>query len=131
MLYRVTLHLARCKDYPEGSSQFGYEITAPLDSAGMLSADEWRDKRAQCHVRRFWKGGIDRHGFLIHRPGGSGGATWAIDYDPERSIDDEAGYRLNRHRFAVGEYVTIQDGDAELHTFQVVEARPVGAAEAV
>jgi len=131
MLYQITLHLARCKEYPEGSAKFGYEITAPLDSNGMLDAAEWRDKRAQCRVRRFWDKEFDRHGFLIHRPGGSGGATWAIDYDPERAIDDEAGYRLNKHRIAVGEYVSIQDEDEELRTFQVVDVRPARAAEMV
>jgi len=35
------------------------------------------------------------------------------------------------HRFAIGEYVSIQDEDEELHTFQVVEARPLRAAEKV
>ena len=131
MLYHLTLHLARSKSYPEGSSKFGYEITAPLDASGMLDAAEWKEKRALCRVRRFWGGETDRHGYLIHRPGGSGGATWAIDYDPKRAIDDEAGYRLNKHRFAVGEYVSIQDEDEELHTFQVVEARPIRTSEKV
>lgn len=129
MLHHITLHLARCKDYPEGSARFGYEITAPLDATGLLDAAEWRDKRTQCRVRRFWGDEPDRHGTLIHRPGGSGGATWVIDYDPERAIDDEAGYRLNKHRFVEGEYVSIQDEDEELHTFQVVEARPVKTTE--
>jgi hypothetical protein len=31
----------------------------------------------------------------------------------------------------VGEYVSIQDEDEELHTFQVVEARPIKTAEKV
>jgi len=131
MLHHITLHLARCKEHPDGSSSFGYEIVAPLDSSGMLDAAEWRGKRDQCRVRRFWRNEPDRHGYLIHRPGGSGGATWAVDYDPERAFDDEAGYRLNKHRFAKGEYVSIQDEDEELHTFQVVEVRPVKMAEKV
>lgn len=131
MLHHITLHLARCKDYPEGSARFGYEITAPLDAAGRLDDAEWRHVRAQCHVRRFWGEERDRYGLLVHRAGGSGGATWAIDYDPARAFDDEAGYRLNKHRFAEGEYVSIQDEDEELHTFQVVEVRPLNAAAKV
>jgi hypothetical protein len=131
MLYHITLHLARCKEYPDGSAKFGYEITAPLDATGMLDAAAWKEQRAKCRVRRFWDNEIDRYGYLIHRPGGSGGATWAIDYDPDRAIDDEPGYRLNKHRFSVGEYVSIQDENEELHTFQVVDARPVKTAEKV
>jgi hypothetical protein len=68
---------------------------------------------------------MDRYGMLVHRAGGAGGATWVIDYDPRRTTDDEPGYRLNQHRFVPGEYVSIQDEDEKLHTFQVVSARPI------
>jgi hypothetical protein len=125
LLYHITLHLARCKEFPEGNARRGYEITAPLDKDGMLDATAWRNVRGQCRVKRFWDDEIDRHGLLAHRPGGSGGATWVIDYDPGRAIDDEAGYRLNTHHFVVGEYVSIQDEDEKLHTFQVVAVRPI------
>lgn len=124
MLHHITLHLARSKEFPEGSSEYRYEITAPLDPSGMLDPAEWKAKRHQCHVRRFWRGEADRSGFLIHRPGGAGGATWAIDYDPDRAVDDEAGYRLNKHHFVKGEYVSIQDEDEKIHTFQVVDVQP-------
>jgi hypothetical protein len=129
LLYHITLHLARSKEYPEGSSRYGYEITAPLDAEGMLDAAEWRNKRSQCRVRRFWVDEFDRHGLLVHRPGGSGGATWMIDYDPGRAVDDEAGYRLNKHKFVTGEYISIQDEDEKLHTFQVVDVRPLKQVE--
>lgn len=125
MLHHITLHLARSKEFPEGSARHGYEITAPLDASGHLDASEWKGKRTQCRVRRFWSGEGDRYGLLTHRPGGAGGATWTIDYDPERTSDDEAGYRLNTHVFAKGEYVSIMDEDEKLHTFQVVEVRPI------
>jgi hypothetical protein len=45
------------------------------------------------------------------RAGGADGATWMIDYDLDRTSDDEAGYCFDEHRFAPGEYVTIQDED--------------------
>ncbi|WP_230530158.1 hypothetical protein [Microvirga roseola] len=131
MLYQITLHLARIKEYPEGSARHGYEITAPLDAEGMLGPVAWKAARAKCRVRRFWPDEFDRYGLLVHRPGGSGGATWVIDYDPERAIDDEAGYRLNRHRFVMGEYVSIQDEDEKLHTFQVVAVRQLKPVETV
>lgn len=130
MLYRITLHLARCKDYPEGSARHGYEILAPLDDEGMLDAGEWRTKRTRCLVRRFWGDEPEKIGFLVHRSGGSGGATWTIDYDPDRSFDDEAGYRLNKHRFVHGEYISIKDEDEKLHTFQVVTVSQIEPASA-
>lgn len=49
-----------------------------------------------------------------------------IDYNQNRPGDEEAGYRLNQHRFAEGEYVTIQDENEKPHTFEVVTVRPAG-----
>jgi len=43
-----------------------------------------------------------------------------IDYNQDRPGDEEAGYRLHQHRFAEGEYVTIEDDDGKPYTFQVV-----------
>jgi hypothetical protein len=120
MLHHITLHLARSKDFPEGSARHGYEITAPLDEQGRLDQEEWARKRAHCRVRRFWPNEADRQGVLVHRPGGAGGATWMIDYKQDRPGDEEAGYRLNQHRFVKGEYVTIQDEDEKPYTFEVV-----------
>ena len=119
MLHRITLHLARSKDHPEGSASRGYEILAPLTSGGRLDADSWRELRDHCRVRRFWVGEPDRNGRLVHRAGGAGGATWLIDYDDRSADDDEAGYRLDTHAFAPGEYVSLKDEDGHLHTFVV------------
>jgi hypothetical protein len=124
MLQRITLHLARNHDFPDGSSRHGYEVTAPLDTDGRLDSIEWCSKRAQCRVLRFWRGEPDQHGLLVHRPGGAGGATWMIDYDEDRADDDEAGYRLGTHSFKVGDYVSIRDADGNLNTFKVTEVRP-------
>lgn len=108
MLQRITLHLARTPEYPEGSATHGYEIVAPLDEGGHLDAHAWHNERARCHVRRFWPGEPDRVGRLVHRAGGSGGATWVIDYDGGSMNDrEEEGYHLNTHRFVEGEYVSI------------------------
>ncbi|MBM1171018.1 hypothetical protein [Microvirga arabica] len=130
MFYHITLHLARSREFPEGSPRYGYEITAPLNAQGHLNQEEWADKPAYCRVRRFWAGEGERHGILIHSPGGAGGATWMIDYNQGRPGDEEAGYRLHQHRFAEGEYITIQDGDEKPHTFQVVSVKQAEPARA-
>ena len=44
MLHHITLHLARSKQFPEGSPRYGYEITAPLDGKGHLDQEEWSDE---------------------------------------------------------------------------------------
>jgi hypothetical protein len=129
MLYRVTLHLARSRSFPDGSSRHGYEILAPLDAEGRLDAAEWKHRRRSCRVRRFWAGEPARHGLLTHRPGGAGGATWLIDYDDAKATDDEAGYRLGSHRFAQDEYVSIRDDEGELHTFKIVSVEAVQKAD--
>ncbi|TVR07272.1 MAG: hypothetical protein EA385_13465 [Salinarimonadaceae bacterium] len=117
---RITLHLARNKEYPVGSHMHGYDIVAPLDADSRIDAAEWRKHREICRVRRFWAGEPDQIGYLRHRPGGPGGATWIVDYDAARSDDDEPAYRLGDHRMQVGEYVSIRDEDDELRTFQIV-----------
>jgi hypothetical protein len=119
-LHRVTLTLARCPDHPDGSVGRGYEIVAPLGPDGHLDAALWRETRDRCRVRRFWTGEPDRHGRLVHRAGGEGGATWLIDYDDRTTEDDEPGYRLGTHAFVRGEYVSIRESDdARFHTFVV------------
>lgn len=123
-LSRVVVHLARSRDFPEGSAQHGYEIVAPLDAEGHLDAEAWKRSRKQCRVRRFWAGEPDQEGLLVHRSGGAEGATWVIDYEQDSSDDDEAGYRLGGHRFEEGEYVSIRDDDGHMNTFRVVRVEP-------
>jgi hypothetical protein len=124
VLSRIVLHMARNADFPEGSRQHGYEIIAPLDAGGHLDAEAWRSMRQRCRVRRFWAGEPGRHGLLVHRAGGAGGATWLIDYDQATEEDDEAAYRLGSHVLAKGEYVSIRDEHGVAHTFQVVRVEP-------
>lgn len=123
LLKRILLNLARSKEHPDGSARHGYDIVAPLTPEGKLDLEAWRHARAACRVRRFWAGEKDELGHLVHRPGGAGGATWAFDYDPAASGDDEAGYRLADHVFSPGEYVSVRDEEGELHTFKVISVR--------
>lgn len=130
MLQRISLHLGRTPTHPEGDSRDGYEITAPLDAEGRLVAAEWQAARDKCRVRRFNPGEPDRYGWLLHRAGGEGGANWGIDYNDASSDDDEVGYKLDRHRFTPGEYVSIREQDGDFLPYRVVTIRPVGASAA-
>lgn len=118
-MMRIRLELARHPDFPNGSRERGYEFVAPLDDSGHLQADEWRKNRDQCRARRFWPGTKDEIGHLIHRRGGS----WAFDYNPKTSDDDEPGFKFNDHRFVLGEYVSIREHDGEMRTFLVASVR--------
>ncbi|MDR6953575.1 hypothetical protein J2X65_002936 [Ancylobacter sp. 3268] len=120
VLKRIRLHLARSKQFPDGSARHGYEFVAPLDATGHIDLAAWRLARELCTVHRFWSGEPPEDGMLVHRAGGTNGATWVFDYDRGAAEDDEAGYRFGDHAFAPGEYVSLRDEDGEMHTFRVV-----------
>jgi hypothetical protein len=122
---RIRLHLARSKEFPEGSTRHGYEFVAPLDADDHIDPHLWQKYRDHCRVRRFWEGEDDQFGKLMYRPGGRQHGRWYFDYDVARSDDDEPGYRFGSHAFRVGEYVTITDAHGEQHTFRVVSVQPV------
>jgi hypothetical protein len=123
-LKRIMILLARSHDFPNGSVRHGYELVAPLDGDGQIDLQAWKAHRAQCTVRRFWGDADEEHGFLRHRQGGNGGATWIFDYDESAPDDDEAGYRLGEHAWMVGEYVSIKDEAGVMHTFRVASVDP-------
>jgi hypothetical protein len=115
-LKRVRLELARCREFPDGSSEHGYEFVAPLTADGRIDVDAWRSRRKDFWVRRFWKGEGDEHGHLVY----TRGRTWAFHYDLESEpADDEPGYRFESHVFKVGEYVSITEHDGVTRPFKV------------
>ena len=114
-LKHIRLELARDHDFPNGSRDRGYELVAPLDNDGHLLADEWAKVRDRCKVKRFWPHEPSSIGHLVRRRGGS----WAFDYDPTETSDDEPGYRLDKHRFVPGEYVSFREHDGKMRTFIV------------
>lgn len=118
-LSKVRLTLARTTEFPEGSARHGYEFVAPLDGAGRIDPAGWHDHKALCVVHRFWGDEPPTVGHLVHRAGGTKGATWIFDYDGSSESDDEAGYRFQDHVFAPGEYVSLRDEDGDMHTFKV------------
>jgi hypothetical protein len=123
-LMKITLNLARTKQFPEGSIRHGYDFVAPLDGEGKIDPAAWRSHRNACVVHRFWGDAPERRGQLVHRPGGNAGATWGFDYDASTHADDEAGFRFGEHLFRPGEYVSIRDPDGELETFRIVHVGP-------
>jgi hypothetical protein len=118
-LKKITLHLARTREHPDGSARHGYEIFAPLTADGHIDADAWKAVRARCFVHRFWGSEPTERGLLVHRPGGVKGATWSIDYDHTTDADDEDGFRFGDHVFQPGEYVSIRDAEGEMQTFRI------------
>ncbi len=114
-LTKVVLRLARNPGYPEGDSEQGYVVTAPLDRQGRLDVAGWQAHREECTVVRFKQGeDRDADGMLTHR-----GGRWYFHYDEEREGDDEPVFRLGDHRLAVGEYVTIHESDGRDLTYRV------------
>ena len=120
-LSKIRLELARCKEYPEGAHDIGYEFAAPLKNDGRIDADGWLKDRDHCRVRRFRPDGEDDIGHLVRKRGGS----WAFHYDIHSDEEeDEAGYRFGDHIFRPGEYVSVREDD-ELMAYKVVRVMKV------
>lgn len=117
-LSTIRLELARTPEFPQGSAARGYEFHAPLTRDGHIDATAFRSSREACTVRRFWPGEADRMGSLHH----TRNHAWVFSYAPGTE-DDEAFHRLDRHRFAIGEYVTIREPGEVEHTFRVVSVK--------
>lgn len=115
---RIRLELAREPGHPEGDAHIGYWLTAPLTSDGRLDPTAAHAFPDACVVVRFGAGEDDTHGLLHRRPGGS----WSFHYDRETGADEDPGYRLGAHRFAVGEYVTIEENEGA-HTYRVASVQ--------
>lgn len=114
-LKRIRLELARTPEFPQGSPAHGYELTAPLDAGGHLDAEAWRKHKDECTVRRFWGGAEEERGVLIHRRD----KQWAFSYVPGDDADDEPIFKMDRHLFRPGEYVTITEHDGVARPFRV------------
>jgi hypothetical protein len=123
-LKRIRLNLARSPGHPAGSERDGYEFVAPLDTAGHIDQELWRKHRDHCRVRRFWEGQEDEVGRLVHARGGSEHARWVFDYGEGPIEEEEAGYRFASHAFVPGAYVSIRNGDGDMHTFRVASVEP-------
>ncbi|HLJ65472.1 MAG TPA: hypothetical protein VKT70_15270 [Stellaceae bacterium] len=115
MMRTVRLELARCREFPEGSSRHGYELQLPLNRVGKLDGDLRAKHRPYCGFRRFW-GELEEQGEIRHRHHG-----WSLSWGGDTA--DEAIFRPEEHRFAVGEYLSIKERDGVTRTFRVVSVR--------
>ena len=85
-LKRIALTLARSKDFPNGSSQIGYDFIASLDSNGHIDLPEEHERRAEgaCgvgHRRRMQRPAFfSRRGRQDRIAGAQGGQhrAWAV-----------------------------------------------------
>lgn len=118
-LTRVILRLGRNPEagYPDGEDDYGYVIQAPLNAEGMLDAALWREKKAECTVRRFHPHEAASDGWLRHR-----GENWYFWYDEEDEGPEEPLVKLGSHRLVPGEYITVRESDGGALTFRVAEA---------
>lgn len=112
---RFRLALARESGHPDGDADVAYIIVAPLDSEDRIDGKLWREHREACRVVRQRPDERDKHGHLIHGPGGG----WAFHYDDgEASVPDDVGYHFADERFVVGEYVSLNES-GQMHTYRV------------
>ena len=121
-LSRVVMRLARNPgtEFAGGDDHRGYALTVPLTADGHIDAAAYAKHKDACHVRRFAPDEDPIDGRLARH-----GPRWYFDYDANRAVDDEPVHRLGEHRFAVGEYVTVNDDDGRPLTYKVVEVAQV------
>jgi hypothetical protein len=122
-LSRIVMRLARNPgtEFAGGDDHRGYALTAPLTADGHLDEAAYSKAKAECVVRRFAPDEDPVEGRLTRR-----GQNWFFDYDADDTADDEPVHKLGQHRFAVGEYVTVNDEDGRPLTYKVVEVQPAG-----
>lgn len=116
MIRQVRLEMARCHEFPEGSTSHGYDLTLPLTPAGQIDREAWHKHPKNAGFHRFW-GGEEAWGQLKH-----GRHGWALAFEPENE-GDEVIFKGDEHRFAVDEYVSIQERDGVTRTFRVVAVK--------
>lgn len=116
-LSRITLRLARNPgtEFANGDERYGYSLVAPLDAKGLLDESAWKANHDKCTVRHVSPDlPAPREGLLKRR-----GDNWYFDYEAGSTEDDEPVFKLGRHPFKVGEYVTVTDEDDRPLTYVV------------
>ena len=117
-LSRIVMRLARNPgtEFANGDDHRGYSLVAPLTTDQHLDAEAFARVRGQCQVRRFAPDEEPTVGRLARH-----GGRWVFDYGDGEGSSDESVFRLGEHRFAVGEYVTVDDEDGRPLTYKVTD----------
>jgi hypothetical protein len=118
-LNTIVMRLARNPGFPDGDRERGYTLIAPLTRDGLIDEAAWRDEKEECTVRAFAPGETAREGRLGRR-----GHNWFFDYDRNETEDDEPVFKLEQHKFVVGEYVTISGEDDTPLVYRVDSVQP-------
>jgi hypothetical protein len=116
---RVRIELARSPDHPDGSNRHGFEFILPLDEGGRLDLETYEHAPELCTVHRFWEGGDESVGMIIH----SGRGRWVFSYYPGDD-DDEPILRFAERLFREGEYLAVREPDGAEHAFRIVLVEP-------
>ena len=120
-LQHIHLELARTAEFPDGSAAHGYDLVAPLADDGRIDLAGWHEAKALCHVTRFW-GGDEVRGRIVHTHRG-----WVFDFGDD--APQEPVFKLDRHAFLPGGYVSITERDGVQRPFRIVSVTPaLGAA---
>lgn len=122
-LFRITLRLARNPgtEFANGDDRYGYTLVAPLDANGLLDEAAWKASHDKCTVRHFSPDLAGPRDGLLKRRGGN----WFFDYEAGSTEDDEPVFKLGRHPFKAGEYVTVTDEDDRPLTYAVKDVAKI------
>jgi hypothetical protein len=113
MRYRVTLVLARCREFPGGDPRRGYELLVPLKEDRRLDLEAWKGRRHGNPVRRFSSGFGEAWGEL----------RWFLAFG-HGEAGEEAFIAEDDGSFALGEEVPIIEWDGQVRIFRVVALAP-------
>jgi hypothetical protein len=111
---QIRIVLARELGHPEGDAEVAYIFVAPVDTEGRIDPKLWQAHREACRVARQRPNEEDQLGHLVYHTGGA----WGFHYGDDANLPDEAGYHFADERFAVGEYVSINER-GKMHTYRV------------
>lgn len=115
----IRLELARTSQFPEGSPSRAFILRLPLNSKGLIDADEVARNPAMATVKRFWPNEPDQQGYVVRS-----GAAWAFSYAIGEG-DDEKLFHLEAHPLQQGDYLTLTEPSGEQLPFRVTRINAI------
>jgi signal transduction histidine kinase len=118
MRYRVTLVLARSREFPFGNPRCFYELLLPLKEEFRFDLEAWNRCRYGNSVRRFCRDIGEAWGELKHDRAG-----WFLAFG-HGEASEEAFFAEAGASFALGEAIPIVEWDGQMRIFRVVDIAP-------